>query len=79
MDVTSAGRSYARSYEGVQRRAHHELIERAACMFGPWGRWEFRYKRSELLDRDATFPDRIAAIQRIDGTWQQTIGGALCA
>ena len=51
----------------------------AACMFGPWERWEFRYKRSQLLDRDATFPDRIAAIQRIDGTWQQTIGGALHA
>ncbi len=51
----------------------------AACMFGPWGRWEFRYKRSELLDRDATFPDRIAAIQRIDGTWKQTIDGALHA
>ena len=27
--MTNAGRSYARSYEGVQRRAHHELIERA--------------------------------------------------
>ncbi len=51
----------------------------AASMFGPWGRWEFRYKRSLLLDRDATFPDRIAAIQRIDGTWQQTIDGALHA
>jgi hypothetical protein len=51
----------------------------AASMFGPWGRWEFRYKRSELLDRDAKFPDRIAAIQRIDGTWARTIRGALDA
>jgi hypothetical protein len=51
----------------------------AACMYGPWGRWEFRYKRSELLDRDATFPDRIAAIQRVDSTWEETIDGALNA
>jgi hypothetical protein len=51
----------------------------AACMFGPWGRWEFHYKRSELLKRDAEFPDRIAAIQRIDDTWEPAIGKALDA
>ncbi len=51
----------------------------ATSMFGPLGRWEFRYKRSELLDRHATHPDRIAAIQRIDESWEPTIGGALDA
>jgi hypothetical protein len=51
----------------------------AAAMFGPWGRWEFRYKRSELLERDATYPDRIAPIQRIDDSWEQSVAGALNA
>jgi hypothetical protein len=49
----------------------------AACMYGPWRRWEFRYKRSELLARDATYPDRIAAIQRIDGSWERSLAEAL--
>lgn len=49
----------------------------AACMYGPWRRWEFRYKRSHRLDRDATYPDRLAAIQRIDATWTPTLAQAL--
>ncbi len=51
----------------------------AASMFGPLGRWEFRYKRSDLLERDATFADRISAIQRIDNSWEGSIGAALAA
>jgi hypothetical protein len=46
-------------------------------MYGPWRRWEFRYKRSDRLERDATYPDRIAAIQRIDETWASTLAEAL--
>ena len=49
----------------------------AACMWGPWRRWEFRYKRSRSLERDATYPDRIAPIQRIDDTWEQSVAAAL--
>jgi len=49
----------------------------AACMFGPRRRWEFRYKRSRLLERDATFPDRIAAIQRIDHSWSGSLAELL--
>lgn len=49
----------------------------AACMYGPWRRWEFRYKRSALLDRDPTYPDRIAAIQRIDDSWEGSLAEAL--
>jgi hypothetical protein len=49
----------------------------AACMYGPWRRWEFRYKRSTLLASDATYPDRIAAIQRIDDSWKPSIAEAL--
>jgi hypothetical protein len=41
----------------------------AACMFGPLGVWEFRYKRSDRLLRDSRFEDRIAPIQRIDASW----------
>jgi len=49
----------------------------AACMYGPWRRWDFRYKRSNSLTRDATYPDRIAAIQRIDDSWQSSLTEAL--
>ncbi len=49
----------------------------AACMYGPWRRWEFRYKRSNRLERDRKYPDRIAAIQRIDGSWSGTLFDAL--
>src|SRR5262249_37469728 len=45
----------------------------AACMYGPWQRWEFRYKRSVDLERDSKYPDRIAAIQRIDTSWTATL------
>jgi hypothetical protein len=49
----------------------------AACMYGPRRRWEFRYKRADALQRDGTYPDRIAAIQRIDETWASTLAEAL--
>lgn len=49
----------------------------AACMYGPWRRWEFRYKRSSQLARDRMYPDRIAAIQRIDASWSSTLLDAL--
>ena len=49
----------------------------AACMYGPWQEWKFRYKRSTRLVRDGKYPDRIAAIQRIDATWSKTLLEAL--
>lgn len=51
----------------------------AASLFGPTGRWEFRYKRSELLERHRTHRDRIAPIQRIDETWGHALGETLDA
>jgi hypothetical protein len=46
-------------------------------MYGPEGRWEFRYKRSRHLARDRNYPDRIAPIQRIDESWSTTLNEAL--
>lgn len=67
----SKGDPKSRLYEPAQ----FDVV--AACMYGPWRRWEFRYKRSDRLERDATYPDRIAAIQRIDQTWTATLAEAL--
>lgn len=52
---------------------HAQFDVLAACMYGPWRRWEFRYKRSSGLERDSNYPDRIAPIQRIDGSWSRTL------
>jgi hypothetical protein len=67
----SKGDPKSRYYEPAQ----FDVV--AACMYGPWRRWEFRYKRSLRLVRDSKFPDRIAAIQRIDSTWSSTLLEAL--
>lgn len=69
----SKGDAKSRLYESSQ----FDVV--AACMYSPWRRWEFRYKRSDRLERDFTFPDRIAAIQRIDDTWAKSLGKALRA
>lgn len=68
---TSKGDPRSRYYEPSQ----FDVV--AACMYGPWRRWEFRYKRSDRLIPDARFPERIAAIQYIDEDWSETLGGAL--
>ncbi len=49
----------------------------AACMFSVSGIWDFRFKSTRLMQRDERFPDRLAAIQRIDGTWQESLTAAL--
>jgi hypothetical protein len=49
----------------------------AACMYGPIGRWEFRFKRADQLERDRTYGDRIAAIQRLDSTWSTSLAEAV--
>ena len=67
----SKGDPKSRLYDPVQ----FDVV--AACMYGPWRRWEFRYKRSSRLVRDHTYSDRIAPIQRIDRSWADTLLGAL--
>jgi hypothetical protein len=49
----------------------------AACMYGPLGRWEFRFKCSDRLERDKTFGDRLAPIQRVDNSWAMSIHEAM--
>jgi hypothetical protein len=49
----------------------------AACMYGPWRCWEFRYKRSRRLEPDRVYPDRIAALQRIDESWARSLADAM--
>jgi hypothetical protein len=70
---TSKGDPKSRLYDPAQ----FDVV--AACMYGPWRRWEFRYKRSDSLGRDRTYPDRLAAIQRIDETWADTLSDSLDA
>ncbi len=49
----------------------------AACMYGPTGRWQFRFKRSEQLVRHPAHPDRITPLQRIDDSWADTLADAI--
>jgi hypothetical protein len=49
----------------------------AACLYPATGRWEFRFRRTDALPKDTRFPDRIAPLQRIDGSWAPTLLGAL--
>lgn len=41
----------------------------AACMYSPTGSWSFRFAETSRMRRHNTYPDRLAAIQRIDETW----------
>lgn len=41
----------------------------AACMYSPTGAWDFRFARTEDLERHQRFADRLAAIQHIDQRW----------
>lgn len=49
----------------------------AACMFPVTGRWTFRFKRASELVPWSSDPSRIGAIQRIDGTWVDSLGALL--
>jgi hypothetical protein len=51
----------------LYRRDQFDAV--AACLFPATGRWEFRFKSSRELPGDGRFPDRLAAIQRIDAGW----------
>jgi hypothetical protein len=41
------------------------------------GIWEFRFKRTELMERHRNHPDRLAVLHRVDGSWTPTLEEAL--
>ena len=41
----------------------------AACMYSPTGDWVFRFARTQDLPRHGKYPDRLAAIQRVNDSW----------
>jgi hypothetical protein len=49
----------------------------AACLRGPTGRWEFRYRRTDLLAEDQRHPGRLAPLQRVTEDWAITLQEAL--
>ncbi len=46
---------------------HFDVV--AACLYSVTHTWEFRYARTTSLDRHRDYPDRIAALQRVDDRW----------
>jgi hypothetical protein len=49
----------------------------AVCLWPETGPPQFRFKLAERLEPDTRFPDRIAPIQRIDGSWAERLADAL--
>ena len=45
----------------------------ATCLWAATDKWEFRFKRSSQLDRHSTFPDRLAAVHRVDSSWAASL------
>ncbi|AZZ56400.1 hypothetical protein [Rathayibacter iranicus] len=45
----------------------------AACLYSPTGAWTFRFALTSTLTPHKHFPDRLAAIHRIDGSWSETL------
>lgn len=48
----------------------------ATCVVAATGRWEFRFRATESLERDATYPDRIRAMQRVTHQWAPRLADA---
>lgn len=49
----------------------------AACLYGPTGHWEFRFKRTVDLERHPDHPEKVAPLQRVDQTWSESLVEAL--
>lgn len=45
----------------------------AACLYAPTRTWEFRYRATDRLLRHPRFPERLAALQRVDQAWAVTL------
>lgn len=49
----------------------------AACLYPVTGKWEFRFKRSSVMDRHPQHPGRLAVLHRVDGSWQDSLVATL--
>ncbi len=49
----------------------------AACLYSPTRRWDFRFIRSDSLDRHSAHPDRLAATHRVDDRWSASLLAAM--
>lgn len=49
----------------------------AACLKGPTGKWEFRYRRTSLLAEHPEHKGRLAPLQRVTEDWATTLREAL--
>ncbi|WP_395658096.1 hypothetical protein [Nocardioides sp.] len=45
----------------------------AACVFSATGQWDFWFGRTAGMPRHGSFPDRLAPIQVVDGTWTPSL------
>lgn len=49
----------------------------AACLYSVSGTWEFRFRRTREMERDSRYPERLAALHRVDDSWSASLVGAL--
>jgi len=49
----------------------------AACLFASTGNWTFKYKATSQLTHSPEFDDRLAALQRVDSSWSDSVGAAV--
>jgi hypothetical protein len=54
---------------------HFDVL--AVCLFPVTGIWEFRYCRASTLTEHTKHPGRLAAIQRVDPHWPNSLAGLL--
>jgi restriction-modification system family protein len=49
----------------------------AVCMYGPTGKWDFKFKRTADLVPHSEHPTRIAPLQRVDETWSDSLADVI--
>ena len=49
----------------------------ASCIWSATRKWDFRFKRMALMDRHATYRDRLAAVHHVDNGWPKSLREAL--
>lgn len=65
-----------RASKGDPASRYYKLTEFdvvAACLWAATGEWQFRFARTSDLRRHEEYPDRLAAMQHVDGNWTKNI------